>query len=170
MSLFKPETDEISSKTNKELDKVKMMSILDVNALVKDSVSAKVLGKNEDYYGVGLWVLASFINHSCNPNARRLHVGDYVLVHASRDVKTGEEITFAYFDVLLPLEKRREMSRTWGFQCHCKRCKFEEQFCSKQEIKEIEMGLQRGLDAVCAVFRVEEGTKRWLVRRKEKGI
>lgn len=49
MSLFKPETDEISSKTNKELDKVKMMSILDVNALVKDSVSTKVLGKNEDY-------------------------------------------------------------------------------------------------------------------------
>jgi hypothetical protein len=40
---------------------------------------------------VGLWVLASFIHHSCSPN---LHVGDYVIVHTSRDVKAGEEITF----------------------------------------------------------------------------
>ncbi|KAJ9174256.1 hypothetical protein P3X46_017300 [Hevea brasiliensis] len=169
MSLFRQEAEEISSKSNEELDMVRMMSILDVNSLVEDSVSASVLGKNKDYYGVGLWVLASFINHSCHPNARRLHVGDYVLVHASRDVKAGEEITFAYFDVLLPMEKRREMSNTWGFHCHCKRCKFEEQFCSKQEMKEIEMGIERGLEVGGAIFRLEEGMKRWMVRGKEKG-
>ncbi|KAF2290078.1 hypothetical protein GH714_001787 [Hevea brasiliensis] len=138
MSLFRQEAEEISSKSNEELDMVRMMSILDVNSLVEDSVSASVLGKNKDYYGVGL------------------------------DVKAGEEITFAYFDVLLPMEKRREMSNTWGFHCHCKRCKFE-QFCSKQEMKEIEMGLERGLEVGGAIFRLEEGMKRWMVRGKEKG-
>ncbi|KAF2299185.1 hypothetical protein GH714_030926 [Hevea brasiliensis] len=59
MSLFRQEAEEISSKSNEELDMVRMMSILDVNSLVEDSVSANVLGKNKDYYGVGLWVLAS---------------------------------------------------------------------------------------------------------------
>ncbi|KAJ6910052.1 hypothetical protein NC652_020912 [Populus alba x Populus x berolinensis] len=130
---------------------------------------AKVLGRNSDYYGVGLWVLASFINHSCNPNARRLHVGDHVLVHASRDVKAGEEITFAYFDVLSPLSKRNEMSKTWGFHCSCKRCKFEEEMCSKQEMKEIEIGLERGIDVGSAIFRLEEGMRRWMVRGRGKG-
>lgn len=168
ISLFRPEGEE-SGQLNEKLDMVRILSILDVNSLVEDSVSAKVLGKNSDYYGVGLWVLASFINHSCNPNARRLHIGDYVVVHASRDVKAGEEITFAYFDVLSTFGKRKVMSKTWGFHCCCKRCKFEEEVCSKQEMKEIEMGLERGIDEGGAIFRLEEGMKRWMVRGKEKG-
>jgi tetratricopeptide (TPR) repeat protein len=67
MSLFRPEAEEIG-ELNEKLDKVKILNVLDVNSLVEESVSAKVLGRNSDYYGVGLWVLASFINHSCNPN------------------------------------------------------------------------------------------------------
>ncbi|CAK7326116.1 unnamed protein product [Dovyalis caffra] len=168
ISLFRPEAEE-KGEANEEVDKVRILSVLDVNSLVEDSVSAKVLGRNSDYYGVGFWVLASFINHSCNPNARRLHVGDYVLVHASRDVKAGEEITFAYFDVLSPLSKRKEKSKTWGFHCICKRCKFEEEICSKPEMKEIEIGLHRGIDVGTAIFRLEEGMRRWMVRGKEKG-
>jgi len=103
--------------------------MLNVNSLVEDAVSAKVLGKNSGYYGVGLWLLASSINHSCSPNARRLHVGDYVMVHTSGDVEAGEEITLTYYDALSPFNKRKEMSKTWGFQCNCKRCKFKEEIC-----------------------------------------
>ncbi|CAA7013906.1 unnamed protein product [Microthlaspi erraticum] len=170
ISLFRPEEAFESSKQS--LDTEKLLSILDVNSLVEDAVSGKVMGKNRDYYGVGLWTLASFINHSCIPNARRLHVGDYVIVHASRDVKAGEEITFAYFDVLSsPLEKRREMAESWGFRCGCSRCKFESVLnVSNQEIREIEMGLERGVDAGNAVYMVEEGMKRWKVKGKDKGL
>lgn len=168
VSAFRPEAEERRS-SNEKLDMGKILSILDVNSLVEDAISAKVLGKNKGLYGVGLWALASFINHSCSPNARRVHVGDYIIVHASRDVKAGEEITFAYFDMLLPLEKRKEMSKSWGFHCKCKRCKFEEGMSSKQELSEIEIGLERGIDAGNAVFRLEENMKRWIVRGKEKG-
>ena len=170
ISLFRPETEEDSTSLSFEkLDSNRVLSILDMNSLVKEGVSAKVLGKNSDYYGIGLWVLACFINHSCIPNARRIHVGDYVLVHASRDVKAGEEITFAYFDVLSPLGKRKEMSKSWGFKCECKRCKFEEGIFSRQEVREIEMGLERGMEAGGVVYRLEEGMRRWMVRGKEKG-
>ncbi|GLT27640.1 hypothetical protein SLA2020_026230 [Shorea laevis] len=168
ISLFRAET-EISSYPVEKMDMGKILSILDVNSLVEDTALAEVFGKNSDYYGVGLWLLTSFINHSCHPNARRLHVGDYLIVHASRDIRAGEEITFMYFDVLSPLAKRREMSNSWGFNCKCMRCKFEEAVCCKQEMREIDIGLERGLDVGGVVYRLEEGMRRWIVRGKEKG-
>lgn len=176
VNLFRPETAEkeesaCSNGPGKQLDMDKILSILDVNSPVEDAASAKVLGKNSDYYGVGLWLLPAFINHSCNPNARRLHVGDHVIVHASRDIKAGEEITFAYFDVLSPWRKRMAISKIWGFQCNCKRCKFEVQICSKMEEEEEEMGLERGGGGGgVVVYRLEEGMRRWMVRGNEKGF
>ncbi|XWS64240.1 hypothetical protein CRYUN_Cryun06bG0169400 [Craigia yunnanensis] len=168
MSFFRPEVEK-NGCSKEKLDMDKILSILDVNSLVEEAVSAKVLGKNSDFYGVGLWVLASFINHACNPNARRLHVGDYVIVHASRDIKAREEITFMYFDTLSRLDKRVEMSKSWGFNCKCRRCKFEEALGSKQELREIEIGLEKGVDVGGAIYRLEEGMRRWAVRGKEKG-
>ncbi|XP_022775778.1 uncharacterized protein LOC111317607 [Durio zibethinus] len=168
MNFFRPEIEK-NGCSREKLDMDKMLSILDVNSLVEEAVSAKVLGKNSDFYGVGLWILASFINHSCIPNARRLHVGDYVIVHASRDIKAGEEITFIYFDTFSPLDKREEMSKSWGFNCKCRRCKFEEAVCSKQELREIEIGLEKGVDVGGAVYRLEEGMRRWAMRGKDKG-
>ncbi|XP_022725306.1 uncharacterized protein LOC111281844 [Durio zibethinus] len=168
MSFFRPEVEQ-NSCSKEKLDMDKILSILDVNSLVEEAVSAKVLGKNSDFYGVGLWLLASFINHSCNPNARRLHVGDYVMVHASRDIKAGEEITFMYFDALSSLDRRVETSESWGFNCKCRRCKFEEAVRSKKELREIEIGLEKWVDVGGTVYRLEEGMKRWAVKGKEKG-
>ncbi|KAK3042387.1 hypothetical protein RJ639_002433 [Escallonia herrerae] len=132
---------------------------------VEDVISAKVLGKNSDYYGIGLWLLASFVNHSCNPNAKRLHSGDHVIVHASRDIKAGEEVTFAYFDVLLPLSKRKQMTTNWGFSCNCKRCRVEEGACCKKDMRELEIGIESGVDLGGVIYRLEEGMRRWMESR-----
>ncbi|KAK6931260.1 SET domain [Dillenia turbinata] len=169
ISLFRPETEE-TEVLNEKFDVDKILNILDVNSMVEDSVSSKILGKNSGYYGVGLWVLASFINHSCVPNARRIHIGDHVIIFASRDVKAGEEITFAYFNVLSPLNKRRETLMNWGFSCACKRCKFEDEIWSRQEPGELEVALEKGLlDMGSVAFRLEEGMKKWVVKGREKG-
>ncbi|XP_065859466.1 methyltransferase FGSG_00040-like [Euphorbia lathyris] len=181
--LFKPDGEFVINLANQDLDKDRLMNILIVNSLVEASVSSKVLGKNKDLYGFGLWVLASFINHSCTPNSRRLHIGDHILVHVSRDVKSGEEITLPYFDILSSLENRKEILKQRGFNCNCKRCKFEEEMSMKQEMEEIEIGLKmsmkdemeqieiginmRLIDIGVAVNRVEEGMKR--MRGIEKG-
>ncbi|CAA6664538.1 unnamed protein product [Spirodela intermedia] len=170
--LFVPEQgpsrdDELSG--DQALDTDRILKILDVNCLADEAVSAKVLGKNGGggYHGVGLWLLASFINHSCNPNARRLHVGNHLLVHASRDIKGGEEITFPYFDVLMPLRKRREtMAGTWGFCCRCRRCQFEEAAAYAGELREMEESMVPEMAA-----RLEEAmAKRWVVKSKEKAF
>ncbi|XP_057777201.1 methyltransferase FGSG_00040 [Salvia miltiorrhiza] len=166
MAVFRPEAEVGGGR----LDRERLLSILDVNSILEDAISAKVLGKNADYQGVGLWILASFINHSCDPNVRRLHVGDHMVVHAARDVKAGEELTLAYFDVLAPREKRREMADNWGFVCRCKRCLFEDSVCFKQEMREIEMAVGKGVvDVGSLVYRLEEGMRRWMVRGRGKG-
>nr|GMC91434.1 TPR domain containing protein, putative [Ipomoea batatas] len=168
LDLFRPEADD-SRFSGKSLDMKRILGILDVNSLVEEAVSAKVLGKNSHYHGIGLWLLASFINHSCDPNVRRLHIGDYILVHASRDIKAGEELTFAYFDVLSPFSSREGWAKNWGFSCKCRRCEVECGLYSNQELQEIQVFLEKGLDMGEVVYRLEEGMRRWMVKGKAKG-
>lgn len=155
-----------------DLDMEKLFSILDVNFLVEDVVLVKVLGKNKEYYGVGLWILVLFMNYLCFLNVRCFYVGDYVVVYVLRDIKVGEEIIFVYFDVFFfLLEKWKEMVELWGFFCGCSRCRFESVlFVINEEIREFEMGLERGVDVGNVVYMVEEGMKRWKVKGKDKGL
>ena len=152
------------------VDVDRILKVLDVNCLTEDAPAADVLGNNGVVNcGVGLWILPSFINHSCHPNARRTHVGDHAIVHASRDIKAGEEITFPYFDVLVPVSKRREASRAWGFECSCDRCRFEsEDFNLKQEILKSENDLVNGGDMGALVVRLEEKMRKSMVKERRK--
>lgn len=70
----------------------------------------------------GLWLLPSFINHSCLPNSSRLSVGSAMFIHASKPIERGEEITMSYFDTLFPLPQRQDRCKRWGFECKCRRC------------------------------------------------
>ncbi|XP_060215324.1 methyltransferase FGSG_00040 [Lycium barbarum] len=169
IELFRPEAEDSTRFHDKKIDKEKLLNILDVNSIVEELISAKIQGKNSDVHGIGLWILASFINHSCDPNVRRSHVGDHVIIHASRDIKAGEELTFAYFDVFLPFKNREEKAKNWGFICKCKRCKLESGVCSNQEMMEIEMFLGKGLEMGGVVYRLEESMRRLMVRGKGKG-
>ncbi|KAG5604050.1 hypothetical protein H5410_025542 [Solanum commersonii] len=169
IDLFRAEGEDSSTFHDKKIDKEKLLNILDVNSLVEELISAKVLGKNSDVHGIGLWILSSFINHSCDPNVRRSHIGDHVMIHACRDIKAGEELTFAYFDVFTPFRDREEKAKNWGFVCKCKRCNLEKGVSSNQEMMEIEMFLGKGLDNGGVVYRLEENMRRWMVRGKGKG-
>ncbi|XP_071717464.1 methyltransferase FGSG_00040 [Rutidosis leptorrhynchoides] len=169
ISYFRPESEKDCSYSTEKIDMNVMLSVLDVNSLVEETFSSKFSGKKGDYHGVGIWILASFINHSCHPNVKRFHVGDHVIIHASRNIKEGEEITLGYFDVFSPLKARKEMAKNWGFDCHCKRCKFESEMSLQHEMSEIEMGYEIGADVGTMVYKLEESMKRWMVRGKLKG-
>ncbi|KAL6867779.1 hypothetical protein ACP4OV_015803 [Aristida adscensionis] len=183
MALFRqdPEDSNLSGGTDtatatvaqEVLDVDRILKVLDVNCLTEDAPSANLLGSNGVINcGVGLWVLPSFINHSCHPNARRTHVGDCAIVHAARDIKAGEEVTFAYFDVLVPLGKRREAARAWGFECRCDRCRFEaDDAVLKQEIVKSENDLVRGEgDMGALVVRLEEKMRKSMVKERRKAF
>ncbi|OTA96847.1 hypothetical protein M434DRAFT_49351, partial [Hypoxylon sp. CO27-5] len=73
---------------------------------------------------LGLFPIASRINHDCRPNVfwrwsvRTLTVE----VIAMRDIETGEEITQSYVPLGLSYEDRKEDLKNWGFSCACSLC------------------------------------------------
>ncbi|KAH9311047.1 hypothetical protein KI387_026082 [Taxus chinensis] len=87
------------------------------------TAAAEKLASNEGFSG--LWLLPSFINHSCLPNTTRLDVGNAMFLHASKPIKKGEEISICYFDTLVPFPQREVICQAWGFKCNCKRCRLE---------------------------------------------
>ncbi|GLJ09738.1 hypothetical protein SUGI_0115010 [Cryptomeria japonica] len=78
------------------------------------------------YYGV--WLLPSFINHSCVPNAARKTDKEIMSIHATKRIQKGEEITIPYFEVLVPFPYRQKYCKAFGFDCICKRCELEKRF------------------------------------------
>ncbi|KAI5457849.1 TPR domain-containing protein [Mariannaea sp. PMI_226] len=74
----------------------------------------------------GLWIRASYINHSCVPNAKKDFVGDLMIFRANRKIYAGEEITQAY-DESSDYDTRATLIRkTWDFKCQCALCVAEE--------------------------------------------
>lgn len=77
--------------------------------------------------GLGIYPSAAMFNHSCNPNARvSFDSHGCVSVHATRDVKKGEEFTITYVDTRLAgAERRQKLLKTYAFHCSCTRCERE---------------------------------------------
>lgn len=72
----------------------------------------------------GIFLRASLFNHSCAANAVNAFVGDLIIIHASKNIKKGEEITIAYTPREPNFQKKLE---EWGFVCTCAHCKADAQ-------------------------------------------
>ena len=76
--------------------------------------------------GSGLWIMPSYINHSCWPNSIRSFLGDLLIVRAARDIPEGEEITLNYVESDFGVQKRQKsFCSGWGFNCKCTLCEIE---------------------------------------------
>lgn len=73
--------------------------------------------------GVGLYPLASLINHSCQPNCGFYNRGPTLYIRTLCDVKEGEELCYSYIDLYQSRSKRKaELLETKHFDCLCNRC------------------------------------------------
>ncbi|KAF5630309.1 n-lysine methyltransferase SMYD2 [Fusarium sp. NRRL 52700] len=70
----------------------------------------------------GLWIRASYTNHSCIPNAKKDFVGDLIIFRAIRRIAAGEEITHSYDDSSDFEVRKANIRRTWNFECRCQLC------------------------------------------------
>ncbi len=71
----------------------------------------------------GLWVHASYLNHSCVANTLRSFVGDMLISRATRDIKEGDELFQQYVPVKSMVDARnKQFGEGWGFQCGCMLC------------------------------------------------
>ncbi|KAI5862087.1 hypothetical protein GGS23DRAFT_104379 [Durotheca rogersii] len=90
-------------------------------------VQTNMLPLTEDEYGNGgLFLQASRLNHSCQPNAQHTWNASLgcLTVHALNDIEAGDEITISYFSgVSMERTKRqRHLRDGFCFSCTCKLC------------------------------------------------
>jgi hypothetical protein len=80
-------------------------------------------GSQNSTASAGLWVMASYTNHSCVPNAEKEYIGDLMILRATREIREGEEVVQSYVQVDSDFEGRsKALGDTWGFKCECKLC------------------------------------------------
>lgn len=107
------------------LDTFQGQAVVDYNCFGSPDVRSvgDVVPEKDPLRSTGIWIQASYMNHSCDPNAARAFIGDLMIVHANRDIAKDEEIYISYIlpDVDYQKTKRKLMSG-WGFQCDCKIC------------------------------------------------
>jgi hypothetical protein len=78
--------------------------------------------ENASNASTGLWILASYINHSCIPNAKREYLGDLMVLRATRPIGAGEEIVHSYDESRDYDARTAALMNTWGFACTCALC------------------------------------------------
>ncbi|KAJ7621367.1 hypothetical protein FB45DRAFT_139908 [Roridomyces roridus] len=82
--------------------------------------------EGEEMFGWSMYVSASFFNHDCAPNIRKERVGRAMRFYTTRDVAVGEELCTSYVDLTDDvMERRKQLSLNWYFDCICKRCENE---------------------------------------------
>jgi hypothetical protein len=79
-----------------------------------------------EFLGYGVWPEASFFNHSCDPNVKKVRNGRQWTFTVARDVEEGEELCITYLGgeekELGVVERRKRVQTEWGFTCGCEKC------------------------------------------------
>ena len=81
----------------------------------------------------GIWLIDSFLNHSCLPNTFISFTGNICIVRANSDILKGAELTIGYINCnsveiteLFSLKVRRKfLNSGWNFICNCEMCEYE---------------------------------------------
>ena len=70
----------------------------------------------------GIWLKASYINHSCNPTIHRSFISDLIILRAQTHIARDSEVFIDYTSCLDSVSQRREYLSKYGFHCECQRC------------------------------------------------
>lgn len=105
-----------------DLDRIR--KIVDCNALIADGR----LKYEFKELMCGLWLLPSFINHSCFDVNVKWHMhGDFLAIIAIKDIPVGTELRMSYISPAESLESRDELLRNYEVRCDCSLCCFQRQ-------------------------------------------
>jgi import receptor subunit TOM20 len=73
--------------------------------------------------GAGLYHIASYLSHSCEPNCEVKFDGNKLSLVACRDLKEGEEVVVSFAPAGLGAKKRRNLIKEkYRFVCKCSGC------------------------------------------------
>ena len=88
-------------------------------------------------HACGLYVKASYVNHSCYSNARRSFIGDVLILRATRNIPAGQEISFWYAPPKADhnFDKTQKKLQNWDFECSCEICSHDRETSNKKKKK-----------------------------------
>uniref|UniRef100_A0A804LZS5 SET domain-containing protein n=1 Tax=Zea mays TaxID=4577 RepID=A0A804LZS5_MAIZE len=74
--------------------------------------------------GNAVYMLPSFYNHDCDPNAHIVWLQNAdAKLKALRDIEEGEELCICYIDASMDADARQKiLADGFGFECRCLRC------------------------------------------------
>jgi hypothetical protein len=118
----------IMSNSGPVIDTFQVHDIVARNAFGLGPVYFRGHQRDEDVSkaSTGLWILASYMNHSCVSNTKKEYLGDPMVLRATRPILSGEEITHSYDETSDYDERSAALMKTWGFKCNCALCIAEE--------------------------------------------
>ena len=89
---------------------------------VAHDAAAPNRGADHNSGAIGMWLKASYINHSCYPTVRRSFIGDMMVWRAQTDIASGTELRFGYISGDQDYAGRQEALGKYGFTCECVIC------------------------------------------------
>ncbi|KAF2103995.1 SET domain-containing protein [Rhizodiscina lignyota] len=105
------------------IDVFHVLSIIRMNSMAcgpSDEEESDEENLNEPDRDEGLWIQASYTNHSCNPNCKVSSYGDMLVLRAVRRIEPGEQITVNYVPMNVAHEQRHAILKAnWDFECGC---------------------------------------------------
>jgi hypothetical protein len=81
--------------------------------------------EGSEFFGWGIWPLASYFNHSCAPNVAKRREGRTWHFTAGEIIARGEELCISYLggeEARLSMKERYKSLEIWGFDCSCVKC------------------------------------------------
>lgn len=74
--------------------------------------------------GSSIYPLASFFNHSCDPNVKKERLGRSMVFRTTTDVQPNQELHISYGMIQqFPLRERMaQLKNQWDFECKCAKC------------------------------------------------
>ena len=99
------------------------------NSQILDTNVIGITNSDFENVAVGLFPLASFLNHDCCENTIFCFKGKTLTVFASQEIKKGQEITTNYVPFTLNTTSRLKELRGWNFRCNCDICTLKIQDC-----------------------------------------
>jgi hypothetical protein len=113
--------------------------------------------QENSFRSCGIWIQASYINHSCVSNVRRSFIGDMMIVRASQDLEAGTELTFWYQSpVGMSTKKLWEKLDSWGFVCICALCNDSRE--TKVAVRMEREKLQTQLKQLCTTLQLRKSS------------
>lgn len=79
--------------------------------------------EEREFFGFCVYPSASYFNHSCDFNIKKIRTGSSYKFVAAKDILPGDELCISYgIDGDENVEKRQERLSEWFFTCGCKKC------------------------------------------------